>query len=265
MRELSVVPSRAPARAHTLAHAREILSGLADLLLPRTCAVCEHSIDAGDTSLVCGRCWARAHELPHPRCDRCGHPQTRPKCSWCEQLPPFVRAARSAYWIPGGSAASIVHALKYSGWTGIAEGMGNRMARLSWPGDVVAERSMIVPTPLAPTRERERGFNQSVLLGRVLASRWKIPLVSDCVVRARATATQTRLTPEERRGNVSGAFRAAPNARERLKGAHVVLVDDVVTTGATLSECATTLFESGARIISIVTFGRAPAAGDRAH
>jgi predicted amidophosphoribosyltransferase len=73
------------------------------------------------------------------------------------------------------------------------------------------------------------------------------------------------LTPEERRGNVSGAFRATQNARERLKGAHVVLVDDVITTGATLSECATTLFESGARIISIVTFGRAPAAGDRAH
>jgi ComF family protein len=176
-----------------------------------------------------------------------------------------VRAARSAYWIPGGTAGAIVHALKYAGWTGVAEGMAERMARLAWPRDVVAERSMVVATPLAPTRERERGFNQSSLLGRALASRWKIPFVSDCVVRARATATQTRLTPEERRGNVSGAFRAALNARERLKGAHVVLVDDVVTTGATLSECATTLFESGARIISIVTFGRAPAAGDRAH
>jgi ComF family protein len=189
----------------------------------------------------------------------------RPTCGWCEQLPPFVRAARSAYWIPGGTAGAIVHALKYAGWTGVAEGMAERMARLAWPRDVVAERSMVVPTPLAPTRERERGFNQSALLGRALASRWKVPFVSDCVVRARATATQTRLTPEERRGNVSGAFRAAPHARARLQGAHVVLVDDVITTGATLSECATTLFESGARIISIVTFGRAPAAGDRAH
>jgi len=245
--------------------ARAMLHGIADLLLPRSCAVCEHSIDAGDTSLVCGRCWARAHELPHPRCDRCGHPQTRPTCSWCEQLPPFVRAARSAYWMPGGTAGAIVHALKYNGWHGVATGMANRMARLSWPADVVAERSMVVPTPLAPSRERERGFNQSALLARALASRWRIPFVSDCVVRARATATQTRLTPEERRGNVSGAFRAAPNARQRLKGAHVLLVDDVITTGATLSECATTLFESGARIISIVTFGRAPAAGDRAH
>jgi ComF family protein len=251
----------APARATALA----MLRGVADLLLPRSCAVCEQAMDAGETTLVCGRCWARAHELPYPRCERCGHPQSRPTCAWCTQLPAFVRAARSAYWMPGGTAGAIVHALKYGGWTGVAESMAERMARLAWPRDVVAERAMVVATPLAPARERERGFNQSVLLGRALASRWRIPFVSDCVVRARTTETQTRLTPEERRNNVSGAFRASQNARERLKGAHVVLVDDVITTGATLSECATTLFEGGARIISLVTFGRAPAAGDRVH
>jgi ComF family protein len=251
--------------AAALSAARTLVHGVADLLLPRSCAVCERSVDAGDVDLVCGRCWARAHELPYPRCERCGHPQTRPSCSWCEQLPPFVRAARSAYWIPGGTAGAIVHALKYGGWSGASAGMAERMGRLTWPRDVVAERSMVVPTPLAPARERERGFNQSALLARALASRWRIPFVPGCVVRTRATETQTRLTPEERRRNVSGAFRAAANARERLRGAHVVLVDDVITTGATLFECATTLFESGARIISIVTFGRAPAAGDRAH
>jgi ComF family protein len=248
-------------------HVRALARGVADLFLPRSCAVCERAIDAtdaGDASPVCGRCWARARELPYPRCDRCGHPKARPACSWCAQLPSFVRAARSAYWIPGGTAGAIVHALKYSGWTGAAAGMAARMARLSWPADVVAERSMVVPTPLAPVRERERGFNQSALLARALASRWGIPFVSDCVVRSRATETQTRLTPEERRHNVSGAFRASADARERLRGAHVVLVDDVITTGATLSECAATLFDGGARIISIVTFGRAPAAGDRA-
>ena len=245
--------------------ARAMFEGVADLLLPRSCAVCERSADAGDSGIVCGRCWARAHELPHPRCERCGHPQWRPTCSWCDQLPPYVRAARSAYWIPGGTAAAIVHALKYSGWSGVAASMAERMARLSCQAGFAAGRSMVVPMPFAPTRERERGFNQSALLGRALATRWQIPFGSDCVVRARATETQTRLTPEERRGNVSGAFHATPNAREKLKGAHVVLVDDVITTGATLSECAATLFESGARIISIVTFGRAPAAGDRAH
>ncbi|MDQ2767525.1 MAG: double zinc ribbon domain-containing protein, partial [Gemmatimonadota bacterium] len=113
--------------------ARAMWRGVADLLLPRSCAVCEHAMDAGEMALVCGRCWARAHELPHPRCERCGHPQSRPTCGWCEQLPPYVRAARSAYWIPGGTAGAIVRALKYAGWVGVAEGMAERMGRLAWP------------------------------------------------------------------------------------------------------------------------------------
>lgn len=156
-----------------------------------------------------------------------------------------------------------MHALKYGGWRAVADEMAERMARLAWPPDVVAERAALVPIPLAPVRERERGFNQSEQLARALAKRWELPVWTSCVERSRATETQTRLTPEERRRNVSGAFRVVPSARALLRGAHVVLVDDVVTTGATLSECAATLFDGGARIISIVTFGRAPAAGDR--
>ena len=249
----------------SLGAGRSLAAGVADLLLPRCCAVCERPVEAGCTELVCGQCWARAHALPYPRCDRCGHPLARPTCGWCEQLPPFVRAARSAYWVPGGTAGAIVHTLKYGGWTGAAAAMAERMGRLAWPRDVVEERSMVMPVPLAPRRERERGFNQSALLARALASRWRVPFVSDCVARVRITETQTRLTPEDRRRNVSGAFHASAGARERLRGAHVVLVDDVITTGATLSACAGALFDSGARIISIVTFGRAPAAGDRAH
>ncbi|HEU4564403.1 MAG TPA: phosphoribosyltransferase family protein, partial [Gemmatimonadaceae bacterium] len=116
---------------------------------------------------------------------------------------------------------------------------------------------------LAAARERERGFNQSALLARALAARWSIPDWSAALVRARATTTQTRLTPEERRRNVSGAFLASPLAPRAMRGAHVVLVDDVVTTGATVVECAGALLDGGARIVSVVTFGRAPALGDR--
>ncbi len=136
------------------------------------------------------------------------------------------------------------------------------MARLDWPWDVVAERTALVPVPLAPVRKRERGFNQAELIARVLADRWKIPLWPGCLERVRATETQTRLTPGERQTNVRGAFRAAARAPD-LRGAHLVIVDDVITTAATLNACAAALCDAGARIVSYVTFARAPALGDR--
>jgi ComF family protein len=173
-----------------------------------------------------------------------------------------VRAVRSVCWATG-PALSIVHALKYEGWERVADGIAVRMARLDWPDDVRRERTALIPVPLSRTRTRERGFNQSERIATGLATRWRIPIWDDVLMRARSTATQTRLTPGERRRNVSGAFRAAPNVRGRLRGAHVVIVDDVVTTAATLNACAAALYDGGARIISYVTFGRAPAIGDR--
>jgi ComF family protein len=162
-----------------------------------------------------------------------------------------------------GTGAALVHELKYSGWVGLAPSMARRMARLSWPDDVLRERSALVAVPLSAARLRERGFNQSQHLALELSRVWRVPVWDDVLVRSRATVTQTRLTPEQRRHNVSGAFRAVAGARARLRGAHLVLVDDVVTTAATLVECASALLDGGARIVSAVTFGRAPASGDR--
>jgi ComF family protein len=229
--------------------------------MPRACAVCERLLHGSDRRVVCAHCWARARRLPHPQCERCGHPERTGRCLWCDLLPPYVRAVRSVCWIPGVTAGSIVHALKYDGWSAVAEEMAAHMSRLSWPADVLRERGALVPIPLSPTRERERGFNQSALLARSLASRWGIPVV-DALERGRVVASQTRLTPDQRRLNVAGAFRAVARARSELPGMHVVLVDDVVTTGATLAAAAAALLDGGARIVSAVTFGRAPAAGD---
>jgi ComF family protein len=161
----------------------------------------------------------------------------------------------------GGTGPAIVHAFKYRGWHAIAVEMADRMGRLGWPADVLEERTAVLPVPLAPSRERERGYNQSERLARALAGRWNVPAWCGVLERARSTETQTRLTPEERLANVSGAFRVRDSAR--LRNAHVVLVDDVVTTAATLNACAAALFAAGARILSYVTFGRAPAVGDR--
>jgi ComF family protein len=130
-----------------------------------------------------------------------------------------------------------------------------------FPADVHAERPMLVPVPLSAARERERGYNQSALLAAGVARRWRQPAMLSSLVRGVATASQTRLDPRARARNVAGAFSLAGD-RTVWRGAHVLLVDDVVTTGATLNECATVLFEGGARTVSYLTFGRAPAPGD---
>jgi ComF family protein len=202
--------------------------------------------------------------MPYPRCERCGHPTGGRRCRWCELLPPYVRSARSACWEQAGTTAQqIVHALKYGGWPAIGTEMALRMARLDWPDDVRRERAALVAVPLGATRMRERGYNQSEVLARALATHWGVPVWTDVLTRARETSSQTRLTPEDRLRNVSGAFRANVSERIRLRGAHVVLIDDVVTTASTLNACAAALFDGGARVLSYVTFARAPAAGDR--
>ena len=237
-----------------------------DLLLPRVCVSCEKPMQRQETGLVCALCWSRLAALPAPRCDRCGHPSAGRACVFCATLPRFVRAARSACWVPHDVGSAVVRALKYHGWTAAARDMADRMARLHWPPDVVAERAALIPVPLSTVRERERGFNQAALLAESLAARWRIPVWCDVVARTRSTGTQTRLTPGERSANVRDAFAVSDDGagpRDRVRGLHLVLVDDVLTTGATLNACATALFDAGARTISYVTFGRARASGDR--
>lgn len=240
------------------------LSDLAQFLLPRCCAACEDLLDDTDDGLVCGRCWSRMSRLPSPHCARCGHPlRPRGACVGCALLPPYVRAARSLAWIPDPVGSRVLAALKYEGWPAVAEALGERMARLAWPGDVVAERAALVPVPLAAVKERARGFNQAERLARAVARRWGLPVWADVLRRTRATPSQTRLTPGERLANVHGAFLAEAGHADRLRGRHLILVDDVLTTGATLNACASVLFAAGARTLSYLTFGRARASGDR--
>lgn len=246
----------------SLRAARELLGGVLDLLLPRVCVGCQRALDAGERDVVCGRCWSRLAPLPHPQCSRCGHPTRGQACRWCALLPPYVRAVRSVCWATSGSGGAIIHALKYDGWEAAARGMAARIARLAWPLDVMLERTAVVPVPLAPVRLRERGYNQSALLARAVGAAWGCPVWDTVLERTRATSTQTRLTSDERLRNVSGAFRAVSAARPQLRGAHLVLVDDVVTTASTLNASAAALINGGARIVSYATFGRAPALGD---
>lgn len=238
-----------------------------ELALPGVCSLCRDGLGR-QPGPVCRLCWSRVRHLSHPQCARCGHPsaynaEEGDPCRWCPALPPFVRAVRSVAWMSRGSVASAaVHALKYDGWQAIAGGMAAEMARLRWPDDVRNERAWLVPVPLATWRQRERGFNQADAIARALAPYWETPVLP-ALCRTRMPASQTRLTPGERVVNVTRAFTVASAGAPHVQGAHCVLVDDVVTTAATLVACAAALVDGGARIVSCVTFGRAPAIGDR--
>jgi predicted amidophosphoribosyltransferase len=245
---------------------RRYAAALGQFVLPRTCAACESLLDDTDEGLVCGRCWARLPLLRAPSCARCGHPRrARGECLGCALLPPYVRAARSLCWVPHDVSSAILSAIKYDGWPAVAVDVGARLARLDWPPDVVAERAALVPVPLAAVKQRARGFNQAERLATAVGAQWGVEVWQDVLHRTRATPSQTRLTPGERLANVHGAFLACEGGadRARLRGRHLVLVDDVLTTGATLNACASALFAAGARTLSYLTFGRARTSGDR--
>ena len=147
-----------------------------DLLFPRACVACDSSMSDG---VICGVCWSQLALLPSPQCERCGHPALAPTCAYCAAFPPWVRAVRSVCWIPDTVGGAAVAALKYDGWTAIADAMAVRMARVHWPADVIAERTALVPVPLARTRRRERGYNQAELLVHALAPKLGLPVWDD--------------------------------------------------------------------------------------
>lgn len=241
-----------------------------DRLLPPVCLICGDPLASGE-SRVCGLCWARVPLQRPPRCNRCGIAlydsgislQNRviaegtSSCIECRDWLPYLRSARAPYSM-SGTAAAIVHALKYGGWAELANEMGVRMGEIRFPCAVEAEISALVPVPLSPARLRERGFNQAELLGRAVARRRGWPLVAGVLVRDRHTRRQARLAPGARAVNVAGAFRVRDTrGAASLADAHLLLVDDVLTTAATAQACVEVLCRAGARAVSVLTFARA--------
>lgn len=237
-----------------------IARGLLDLVFAPRCLGCGGATGHG-RPLVCGRCRSRIQPPPPPICARCGFPRLRtgrtagPDCQECQDWPPGVRAARSAALLRP-PADTLVHELKYRGWQGLAAIMGDRMARVSLPDDVVDEARLVVPVPTTRVRLRERGYNQAELLARVVAEQSR-RTVSCALRRGVGASSQTTLQPAARRANVAGAFAATDGAEADLAGEHVLLVDDVLTTGATVIACCDALVGAGARCVTVLTFARA--------
>jgi ComF family protein len=161
---------------------------------------------------------------------------------------------RSAVWL-GDEASTIVHHLKYDGFTRL----GGTMATVMFGRIPRPQAAILVPVPLGPGRLRQRGFNQSQVIAGALAARWQLPMAAQALTRVRNTQTQTRLDPAARAENVRGAFRARAvrSARSERGKTTVILVDDVLTTGATLVAAAAALATAGWTSVQAVTFARA--------
>jgi len=241
---------------------RQLTNAIVDLLYPPHCAVC-HSLG----SWLCIRCIAQIERIHPPVCLRCGRPvgpevnfaataqEPGPRCGRCEELPPDLDLLRAfAYF--GGPLREAIHQFKYGGVAVLAGPLGQMMA-CAWPDlapDGQEQVDVIVPVPLHPRRERERGYNQAALLAREFGPRLGCPVVEDALLRPRETLPQVNLGTRERRANVHGAFRCADS---RLRGSRVLIIDDVFTTGATLEAAASALRLGGASAVLGYTLARA--------
>jgi ComF family protein len=150
-------------------------------------------------------------------------------------------------------ADALVHGLKYGGWEGLARPMGRKMARLV--PSLPALDPVVVPVPTSKRRERSRGYNQARVLAEVVAGIQKLPLL-DALVRPKG-GTQVRLGPEARGENIKGAFRTDAKFSSRIEGREVILIDDVLTTGATAVSASLALTDSGASRVHLLAFARA--------
>ena len=195
-----------------------------------------------------------APALPHTADIRSGA-GSGPLCGGCRKRRPGFDYARAAARYEG-TAREALHAFKFGGRRALAAPLAELMAGVARGGLPAGPPDLLVPVPLHPRRERERGFNQAALLARQIGRAWARPVREDVLVRAVATPSQTTLPAGARRANVRGAFRA--RRHEAIAGLHVVVVDDILTTGATASECARVLRRAGAATVGVLTVARVP-------
>lgn len=233
--------------------------GFLDALFPPVCVHCNALVEpAREWRHLCARCVDQIDFVRAPHCTTCGHPfygevSGERLCPHCEALNPAYREGRTTVLLKGPSRA-LVHALKYHRQLHVLDDIATIWRRASALLEF-ARGAVLVPVPLHPRKERERGYNQSRLLAEALAkAAGGATRVEMLLTRVTDTETQTHRDRRERQLNLKNAFALARGAAIN-PGQHYLLVDDVFTTGSTLNSCALVLRRAGASNLNVVTFG----------
>lgn len=237
--------------------AQSFQAGLA-WLYPRVCQICESEPATVEQGFVGPKCWTGVRFIKPPFCARCGLPSegeitSSYICSNCHDLELHFVSAQSAV-AAKGVTLEVIHRFKYQRALWFEPFLADLLLRAALPVLQAQKWDLVVPVPLHPVRQREREFNQAERLALHLARALRIPLRTDLVRRARPTSTQTQLSKSARAENVRRAF--LPIAGGKLHQERIILVDDVLTTGATTNACARVLQQLGAGEVCVWTVAR---------
>ena len=239
---------------------RVALDLVAGVALPQLCAACREPVEGVG---LCAACWSKLSLIAPPYCERLGIPfafEAGPGLLSMEAIanPPAYGRARAAVRYDD-IASTLVHALKYGDRLDLAPMMGQWMANAGRA--LLANADALVPVPLHWRRQWARRFNQSALLGEVMAKASGRTVAHRTLKRVKGTPQQVGLDKSARAQNVQGAFRVPPEGKAEVVGRKLVLVDDVLTSGATVSACARTLLRGGAASVDVVVFARVVTTG----
>jgi ComF family protein len=226
-----------------------------DIALPTLCVSCREPVDGEG---VCAECWAKLSFIEPPFCPRLGIPfvyDPGPELLSMEAIanPPAYQRARAAVRYDD-VARTLVHSLKYQDRTDLAPAMGRWMARAG--KELLEEADVLVPVPLHWRRGWSRRYNQSAALARVISRQSGVKLATEALRRVRATEQQIGLSRPQRAANVQGAFKVTPERSAEVAGRRVVLIDDVLTSGATTDACARALLRAKAAQVDVLVFAR---------
>jgi ComF family protein len=228
-----------------------------DAIWPPACPACHSGVQ--QNGFLCAACWLRTPFIERPFIERSGAPFPQ---DWGEGLlspevmaePPVWNRARAVVRYDEGPARRLVHRLKYADRLEVAGPMGLWMARAG--AELLKDADVIVPTPLHRRRLFSRRFNQAAALAASIARASGVPFDPLALTRVKATPPQVGLTRAQRADNVQGAFRTPDEARPRIFGRKIVLVDDVLTSGATSNAAARVLLRAGAARVDLLVFAR---------